>query len=516
MQFVYIFLSAAFWRFQAIFFSLLLLGNAGVHAQDFTNVDPIQGPVRIMPMGNSITLGYTKCENDVPGYRGFLIDLLATNDFGNRLRGYDYEYVGTIHYPEQDGPRNLYHEGLEGMMLSGNRGYGDGPEGPPAGFGLGEGIQEILETTPPDLILLQAGVNDLRYKRHGEINTPEKRANEIAPVIAAYELVLDAIRDFSHEGRQAHVIVSTIFNIHELAGTTDAYGSGFFFRPEFLNRPLWAAELRSLMTQYNSTLEAMVLARPEYGTTLFFSDIEAAANLNYSAKGPMYVQEGTEDCLIDGSNMPDALHPDVEGYYKIAQAWADPVSRFLMTVSPNPTPVTLTHFKVDADENYASLQWETASEKDNDYFIISRSNDAKNWQPITQVIGAGTTSEVSRYNYEDYEGGAGMYYQLSQVDFDGTTEVLSTKRAPGKQAFQIAMHPNPLMDEALTINLPAIENTIHLSIHDMQGRQVFTQQLQHTTDEPIHIPRQTFSSSGMYIINLQHAQFSWKEKVVVR
>ena len=67
------------------------------------------------------------------------------------------------------------------------------------------------------------------------------------------------------------------------------------------------------------------------------------------------------------------------------------------------------------------LEWNTASELNNFGFEIFKSFDGKNFEKVGFVHGHGTTSSPNNYSF--VEKGAGsqtFYYQLNQIDFDGT------------------------------------------------------------------------------------------------
>ena len=70
------------------------------------------------------------------------------------------------------------------------------------------------------------------------------------------------------------------------------------------------------------------------------------------------------------------------------------------------------------------VEWTTASEENNDYFVVEYSTDGINWMSAGEVAGQGTTSFTTNYDYV-HEGaalsGGVLYYRLRQVDFDGTT-----------------------------------------------------------------------------------------------
>jgi len=113
-------------------------------------------PLRIMPLGDSITAGYTDNPNwNVPfefGYRGRLYELL-------RNAGHRFEFVGASSEP-WDGrwgrPDNTPSPDLRALGQDQHRGYG--------GWGI-NAIQENIvgwnEADRPDIILLQIGINGI-------------------------------------------------------------------------------------------------------------------------------------------------------------------------------------------------------------------------------------------------------------------------------------------------------------------------------------------------------------------
>lgn len=90
-------------------------------------------------------------------------------------------------------------------------------------------------------------------------------------------------------------------------------------------------------------------------------------------------------------------------------------------------PVDLVSFSGHADRyNKIKLEWVTASEEQNDYFLIERSFDGTNFEPIGRIEGNGNTNAVSYYSYMDQFPLKGEnYYRLRQIDTDGQYEYSS-------------------------------------------------------------------------------------------
>ncbi|MBL0033140.1 MAG: hypothetical protein IPP27_13535 [Bacteroidetes bacterium] len=60
-------------------------------------------------------------------------------------------------------------------------------------------------------------------------------------------------------------------------------------------------------------------------------------------------------------------------------------------------PVELVKFDVVEENNIIRISWTTASEINNDYFTIERSNDAINWIEIEKTDGNGNSTQYLNY-----------------------------------------------------------------------------------------------------------------------
>lgn len=84
-------------------------------------------------------------------------------------------------------------------------------------------------------------------------------------------------------------------------------------------------------------------------------------------------------------------------------------------------PIELLSFDVDNYENNIRIFWSTASEVNNDYFIIYKSDDAFSFNEIGRIDGYGNSNFINQYEFHDKNLQNGIYYyKLVQVDFDGT------------------------------------------------------------------------------------------------
>ena len=92
-------------------------------------------------------------------------------------------------------------------------------------------------------------------------------------------------------------------------------------------------------------------------------------------------------------------------------------------------PVELLTFDLKPYNNNVKLNWKTASEINNDYFLVERSADGSTFKTIAKVDGAGNSTHTISYYLIDQEFEKTVnYYRLIQIDFNGSqtpSEVLS-------------------------------------------------------------------------------------------
>src|SRR5690554_2602537 len=87
-------------------------------------------------------------------------------------------------------------------------------------------------------------------------------------------------------------------------------------------------------------------------------------------------------------------------------------------------PIELISFNGKYKNFTNKLSWKTASERNNDYFILSYSSNGEHWEIIKKIPGAGNSNSIQHYqvSHNDFENGIN-YYKLMQVDFDGQAKV---------------------------------------------------------------------------------------------
>lgn len=146
------------------------------------------------------------------------------------------------------------------------------------------------------------------------------------------------------------------------------------------------------------------------------------------------------DFIFGGVRVNDSTTNNFIGFSNYALGYADSILPSL--------PVELLSFYGYCNGGDISLLWVTASETNNDYFIIEKSLNGIDFFPFEEVSGHGNSFEILKYElYDNIENPeAGAYYRLSQRDFDGKVNIIHTIFVScdnSQPEFRINVYPNP-------------------------------------------------------------------------
>lgn len=170
-------------------------------------------------------------------------------------------------------------------------------------------------------------------------------------------------------------------------------------------------------------------------------------------------------------------------------------------------PVKLVKFLATADAKSANLYWETATELNNDKFIIERSDDTGIFTAIGEVKGNGNSSKLLDYNFKDYAPLKGNnYYRLKQVDFNGKFEYSEVKVVNFNLGdVELSVYPNPVTD---VINFSEVVKSVE--IYNLQGALILKNETKATS---INISVQI--KTGVYILKATLPNGSFISKQII-
>nr|MCU0421124.1 T9SS type A sorting domain-containing protein [Cyclobacteriaceae bacterium] len=143
-------------------------------------------------------------------------------------------------------------------------------------------------------------------------------------------------------------------------------------------------------------------------------------------------------------------------------------------------PVTFTSFTGETVSGINVLRWTTATELNNDRFVLERSADGELFQSIGEVVGAGTKVTPSSYSFRDESPMTGRnYYRLKQIDFDKTTayhpRVILLTVEEGTTPMTANIYPNPTTGGLFRVRINNGNGAaVVVRVTDLSGRVIRT------------------------------------------
>ncbi len=178
-------------------------------------------------------------------------------------------------------------------------------------------------------------------------------------------------------------------------------------------------------------------------------------------------------------------------------------------------PVELLAFTANADQDYISLHWSTASELNNRGFEIQRrSSENPSFQVIGWQDGRGTTEVLTEYTFidRDVEPGVKYYYRLYQIDENGfgVFSPVRSARLWKDRSLPVRVYPNPVSDQLSVEMWESMHEALNLVLTDAHGKVVYRTEMQ---DSKSRIDMSAYAS-GVYCLHVHNRFDSWVVKVV--
>lgn len=97
-------------------------------------------------------------------------------------------------------------------------------------------------------------------------------------------------------------------------------------------------------------------------------------------------------------------------------------------------PVSWKSFDVNRNDESVTAEWITASEINNDYFMLQKSSDGITFIDVSRIQGSGNKTTDTEYSTIDTSDPfSDVYYRVKQVDFDGKTDYSEIKFLKSKK-----------------------------------------------------------------------------------
>jgi hypothetical protein len=157
--------------------------------------------------------------------------------------------------------------------------------------------------------------------------------------------------------------------------------------------------------------------------------------------------------------------------------------------------------------NQVEITWTTASETNNDFFTIERSQDGREFIPIGVVDGAGNSNTILNYKLMDADPYVGIsYYRLKQTDFDGKfeySEIKSVNFMKPNVGHNWSIYPNPSDISGVYLVTGLLESDLlQVQLTDLTGKVVFSDRLSTDNESANYFLDFNHVNSGIYYLTI--------------
>jgi Secretion system C-terminal sorting domain len=193
-----------------------------------------------------------------------------------------------------------------------------------------------------------------------------------------------------------------------------------------------------------------------------------------------------------------------------------------VNVSQTPLPIELLSFNAKPCNNNVCLDWATATETNNDFFTVEKTQDGSKYDFVAKVNGAGNSTTVKDYTSIDKVPYAGVsYYRLKQTDYNGvyTYSALKTVEFTPSSEFSFNLYPNPGAgaDVNVAINASKGEEVL-VVVYDVTGRETYSKVLitEDAGQNVFALDPSGKLSPGIYLITATSQQSVYSKKLIIK
>jgi hypothetical protein len=164
-------------------------------------------------------------------------------------------------------------------------------------------------------------------------------------------------------------------------------------------------------------------------------------------------------------------------------------------------PIDLVSFIGHCDKQNIVLKWEIATETNNNYFTVERSEKGISWQTVGNVSSFGNSTSLRTYTLTDLAPNNGKsYYRLKQTDFNGKfkySAIIYAQKCENRGDNRLTIYPNPTRGKFDLVFTGDTKNINSIDIFNAQGQNVnSSKEFQSSFDLSDNV-------AGLYFVRIQ-------------
>jgi hypothetical protein len=174
-------------------------------------------------------------------------------------------------------------------------------------------------------------------------------------------------------------------------------------------------------------------------------------------------------------------------------------------------PIHLLYFTAKPEAKKVRLDWATASETNNDYFTVERSQDGEHFSELFKKPGAGiSTTNLYYFGYDNKPIVGTSYYRLKQTDFDGKYEYSDIESVSLQESVLfdgLKIYPNPSEDNVVHIELSSnSKQQVTCVLHDAVGKEIAVEVFEVEKGANGFTLNYPTIATGMYLLEIRSSE----------
>jgi hypothetical protein len=181
-----------------------------------------------------------------------------------------------------------------------------------------------------------------------------------------------------------------------------------------------------------------------------------------------------------------------------------------------PLPIEFVDLELLKGEGFVTVKWSTASETNNAFFTVEKTNDGSHFSEVGKVFSSGDSHQTQHYSFKDENPYFGIsYYRIRQTDLDGTFTYSQMKAVDYqnsvKAGFEIVPNPSENSSSASLFFTDLKGKECNISVFDITGKKIFT------STEVLKESKSSLPSfeKGVYFIQVSGAEFMQTKRMIV-
>ncbi len=240
-----------------------------------------------------------------------------------------------------------------------------------------------------------------------------------------------------------------------------------------------ALSLASLQSSAQCPNASGMVATPLTGGSNCFMYVQFAipnSNVSLYNAGGTFLGQGTADASGRAVVIYPCASGPVTGVLSILLSTGASCA-VVNIANPATLPVKLTSFNGTITTQGTLLKWATSYEFNNAKYIVEKSVDGTNYQPIGEVGAIDNVLATKNYSFTDaaFRSGDAAYYRLKQVDIDGRFTYSKVVYVNGSKSgsVKVKIFPNPFVNEIQVTGISSAEmNKGNIRLYNVTGAQV--------------------------------------------